>query len=80
MRLPQPRSVSAAVTTDSKRNDGSILSGPNRGLRWTVRSGVHGYWIGWYQSEATRFIAAVVRPGMIAANSISCYWRWLAGN
>ena len=43
-----------------------ILSGPSKGLRWTVGAGRHGCWLGTYESHFARLIAKLVRPGMLA--------------
>ena len=43
-----------------------ILSGPSKGLRWTVGAGQHGCWLGTYESHFSRLIAKLVRPGMLA--------------
>jgi FkbM family methyltransferase len=39
-----------------------VLSGPNRGYRWIVGSGVHGYWIGRYERLHQQLLAKVVSP------------------
>ena len=41
-----------------------ILSGPNRGLRWTVGSGNHGCWIGWYERREVNIFLGQASPGM----------------
>jgi FkbM family methyltransferase len=43
-----------------------ILSGPSKGLRWTVGAGQHSCWLGTYESHFARLIAKLVRPGMLA--------------
>lgn len=51
----------AAIPPDSEI---LVLSGANRGRRWVVGSGVHGYWIGCYERQNQRFISEHVKPGM----------------
>jgi FkbM family methyltransferase len=41
------------------------LSGPNRGARWIVGSGVHGYWLGIYELQTRRFLESKIRTGMV---------------
>jgi FkbM family methyltransferase len=43
-----------------------ILSGPLRGVRWRVGSSNHGCWLGTYELEKQRSIAARLRLGMVA--------------
>lgn len=38
-----------------------VLTGPTRGLRWIVGSGVDGYWLGIYERETRRAFCAAVR-------------------
>ncbi len=42
-----------------------ILSGPLRGKRWVVGSGIHGCWLGWYESEKQQVISRTVRPNTV---------------
>lgn len=41
-----------------------ILTGPNRGLKWVVGTGNHSCWLGTYESDLAKSIAARVKPGM----------------
>jgi FkbM family methyltransferase len=41
-----------------------ILSGPNRGFRWTVGSAAHGCWIGNYERRHATVLNSVAKPGM----------------
>jgi FkbM family methyltransferase len=41
-----------------------VLSGVNRGCRWTVGAGIHGCWLGTYEREKLRLVSGFVRPGM----------------
>ena len=43
-----------------------VKAGLNRGFKWTIGSGDHGYWLGSYEYETQRFVQRVVRPGMTA--------------
>jgi FkbM family methyltransferase len=43
-----------------------ILSGPARGLRWTVGSATHGCWLGSYEREKQRVIQRYVGEGAVA--------------
>lgn len=40
-----------------------ILTGPLRGRRWIVASGVHGYWLGTYEAALQHAITQRVTPG-----------------
>ena len=40
-----------------------ILSGPNKGLRWTVGSANHGCWIGWYERREVSLFLGQAAPG-----------------
>jgi len=40
-----------------------ILSGPLRGKRWLSTSGTHGCWIGTYERDLQRLLAASLKPG-----------------
>jgi FkbM family methyltransferase len=42
-----------------------IVAGPLRGMRWRVGSSNHGCWLGSYELEKQRAIAAWVKPGMV---------------
>jgi FkbM family methyltransferase len=42
-----------------------IVQGPLRGKRWIAGSCVHGCWLGSYEAEKQRKLAAFVRPGMV---------------
>ncbi len=42
-----------------------ICTGPLRGLRWQIGAGVHGQWIGCYESVQTRAFASRLRPGAV---------------
>ena len=41
-----------------------VLSGVNRGLRWTVGSAPHGAWLGTLERDKLAHFAARIRPGM----------------
>jgi FkbM family methyltransferase len=41
-----------------------VLSGPLKGTRWIMHSGVHAYWRGVYEPELTGRIQEIVKPGM----------------
>jgi len=41
-----------------------ILSGPNRGLQWTISAGLHRCWLGAYELEMTHHIVSLAKPGM----------------
>src|SRR4030095_268661 len=43
-----------------------ILSGPSKGLRWTVGAGQHSCWLGTYEGHFARLLDQLVRPGMLA--------------
>jgi FkbM family methyltransferase len=40
-----------------------ILSGPNRGKRWLVGSGVLGCWVGFYEAPEIAVFGALIEPG-----------------
>jgi FkbM family methyltransferase len=40
-----------------------ILSGPNRGKRWRVGSGVLGCWVGFYEAPEIAVFGALIEPG-----------------
>jgi FkbM family methyltransferase len=40
-----------------------ILSGPNRGKRWLVGSGVLGCWVGFYEAPEMAVFGALIKPG-----------------
>jgi FkbM family methyltransferase len=42
-----------------------VLTGKLRGKRWIVGSGIHGCWLGWYESEKQRVISKEVRPNTV---------------
>jgi FkbM family methyltransferase len=42
-----------------------VLRGPLRGIKWIVGSGYHGCWLGSYESEKQRKIAAELKPGSV---------------
>lgn len=46
--------------------DVPILSGPNRGLKWRVGSGIHGCWLGSYERRNADLLHSLCRPGMTA--------------
>lgn len=39
-----------------------ILSGPARGCWWRVGAGVHGYWLGLYESKVAKLFASLITP------------------
>ena len=41
-----------------------VLTGPNRGLKWVAGAGNQSCWLGTYESEHAKAIAARVKPGM----------------
>ncbi len=41
-----------------------VLSGPLRGAKWVVGAGVHGCWLGIYESDKQQTFVAHVKPGM----------------
>lgn len=41
-----------------------VLSGPNRGLRWTVGSSTHGCWLGSYERANAILLRTLCGPGM----------------
>lgn len=41
-----------------------VLTGPMRGLRWTVGAGTHGYWLGTYERDKQRDFQRLCQPGM----------------
>lgn len=43
-----------------------VLSGINRGCRWRVGSSIHRCWLGYYESDKQRLLAALAKPGMVA--------------
>jgi FkbM family methyltransferase len=43
-----------------------IVAGPLRGMRWRVGSANHGCWLGSYELEKQRALAARIKPGMVA--------------
>jgi FkbM family methyltransferase len=43
-----------------------IIQGNNRGYRWIVGSGVHGYWLGSYELFKQKAICSYLREGMVA--------------
>lgn len=42
----------------------SVLSGVNKGCKWIVGSGVHGYWLGHYESQKQALVSRLIGPGM----------------
>src|SRR5712692_7002997 len=42
-----------------------VLTGKLRGKRWIVGSGIHGCWLGWYESEKQRAISKEVRSNTV---------------
>jgi FkbM family methyltransferase len=42
-----------------------VLTGRLRGKRWIVGSGIHGCWLGWYESEKQRVISQEVKPDTV---------------
>lgn len=42
-----------------------VLSGPLKGKKWIVGRGVHGFWLGTYEEQMQRAVAAAVRPGTV---------------
>jgi FkbM family methyltransferase len=42
-----------------------VIQGPLRGMRWTVGSGIHGCWLGTFESDKARQLAQELRPGMV---------------
>ena len=42
----------------------SVRSGPLKGYRWMMHSGVHTYWRGVYEPELAQALQKVVKPGM----------------
>lgn len=40
-----------------------VIQGPMRGMRWVVGAQNHGMWLGSYEAEKQRAIAAILRPG-----------------
>ena len=40
-----------------------ILSGPNRDLRWTIGAGYDAHWLGIYEQNKARRLAAAIHPG-----------------
>jgi len=57
IRLPLRLVPSSAVV--------HVLSGANRGRRWVVGSGVHGYWLGGYERRHQQLLANLLRPGNV---------------
>jgi len=45
-----------------------ILQGPARRLRWVVGAGLHGNWLGMYESEKVQTFAALLREGDVVYN------------
>lgn len=43
-----------------------VLKGLNRGRRWRVGASIHGCWLGIYEADKQRQLAALVKPGMVA--------------
>ena len=43
-----------------------VLTGPNRGLKWIVGAGNQSCWLGTYESDHAKALAARVKPGMTA--------------
>jgi FkbM family methyltransferase len=43
-----------------------ILSGPNRGLKWSIGGSTHGCWIGSYERNNALLLCSLCRPGMVA--------------
>lgn len=41
-----------------------VMSGPLKGYRWMLHSGVHTYWRGVYEPELAEALEQVVKPGM----------------
>lgn len=41
-----------------------VMSGCNRGCRWVAGSQTHGCWIGWYELDLQRVLAALIGPAM----------------
>lgn len=46
--------------------DVSVVSGPNRGLKWRTGSSVHGCWLGTYERDKVHLLSRFVKPGMVA--------------
>ncbi len=42
-----------------------VLSGPVRGMRWVVGAGDHGCWLGWYERDKAKLLAAALDTGSI---------------
>jgi FkbM family methyltransferase len=42
-----------------------VLSGPVRGLRWVVGAGDHGCWLGWYERDKAKLLAAAMFTGSV---------------
>ena len=61
---PLGRAIRAPLRLLPKSAVVPILSGPNRGLRWTVGSGTHGCWLGWYDRASAAVLQDLCRPGM----------------
>lgn len=43
-----------------------VLQGSNKGYKWVVGSGVHGYWFGSYEHYKQKAISSYTREGMVA--------------
>ncbi len=48
-------------------NDASvrIISGVARGKKWIIGSGLHGYWLGWYESEKQKKLVSLLQKGHV---------------
>ena len=42
-----------------------VLSGLNRGMKWTTGSGIHSLWLGGYEIDKQTTLAPFVKPGMM---------------
>lgn len=43
----------------------SIKSGHNKGFKWIVGSGVHGYWLGMYEKEKLDIVLSCIKKDMV---------------
>jgi FkbM family methyltransferase len=64
-RVEKNPSSCGAVNKGARSTAVWILAGNLRGKRWIVESGIHRYWLGFYEREKQRCISRAVRPGSV---------------
>lgn len=63
---PLGRALRLPLRLMPRRATVPILSGPNRGFKWTVGSSIHGCWLGTYERDNAALLLSLSRPGMTA--------------